>query len=306
MPRRSYDDDSDLEDRPRRRHKKPGGKRPKNRGMSVALIVGLALGGVFLIGGGAVAAVLLLRDRSTGTAQAQDPFPSMLAHWSFDKVKVNPDESTTIFDETGRGNDGRMTGGKLAPGRKGNALWLDGREDQYVDVSKAKDLQAFAPGTELTIAAWFQTRERTGGTIVAFHHPEYPTQLDIFVRDYRVIGIIGDDNDTTGRHAFVWGEDKSKMPPTASNGQWHHVAMTRRERIVEVFYDGVSQGIDARGNSGGKLSGGEGAIGCHLGFVRNSVDMTKFGRAGFKGAIDEVYVFGRALSESEIQRLMQR
>lgn len=190
-----------------------------------------------------------------------------------------------------------MTGARLAPGRKGNALWLDGRDDQYVDVSKARDLH-FAADTELTIAAWFQANEKYAGTIVAFHHPTLPTQLDIFVRDHRTIGIVGDDQDT-GRHGFVWSH-----APTASDGQWHHAALTRRGKFVEYFYDGVSQGVDAQGNSGGKLSGGRGAIGCNLRFVDD--DVRNFGRPGFKGAIDEVYVFSRALKAEEVQALMKR
>jgi hypothetical protein len=59
------------------------------------------------------------------------------------------------------------------------------------------------------------------------------------------------------------------------------VALTRRGKFVEVYYDGVSQGIDARGNSGGPLSGGLGAIGCHLGFVKDEV--RNFGRPGSRG-----------------------
>jgi hypothetical protein len=120
----------------------------------------------------------------------------------------------------------------------------------------------------------------------------------VFVRDNRVIGIVGDDEDT-GDHGFVWAP-----APTASDGQWHHVALTRRGKFVEVFYDGMSQGVDARGNSGGRLSGGMGAVGCNLRFVQD--DVRNFGRPGFKGAIDEVYVFSRALKAEEVQALMRR
>jgi Concanavalin A-like lectin/glucanases superfamily len=301
MPKRnSKDDDDEDGDRPRPKRKQSSGRRPKKRGMPVGLIVGLAIGGVLLLGGVVVAIVMLTRGKPVQAAAPPDPFPNMLAYWSFDDIRVNADETITINDGTGRKNHGKMVGGKLAPGRKGNALWLDGREDTYVDVSTAKDL-SFAPQAELTIAAWFLAREKYSGTIVAFHGPTTPTQLDIFVRDNRVIGIIGDDQDT-GQHGFVWAEKNPN--PTASNGQWHHVAMTRKEKFVEVFYDGISQGVDARGNSGGKLSGGMGAIGCHLGFVRDNIK--NFGRAGYNGAIDEVYVFSRALKQNEVQALMNR
>jgi hypothetical protein len=296
MPKHRYDDDDDdFDDRPRRRNRRTG--KSRRAGPSVALVVGLVTAGVLLLGGGIVAAVLLTRDRGQPAAP-NDPFPGMLAHWSFDDVRSEAGgERTVIRDGTGRGNDGVLVGGQLAPGRKGNALWLDGRDDQYVDVSQGKDL-TFAPDTELTVAAWFQAREKYSGTIVAFHHPTLATQLDLYVRDHRVIGIIGDDQDT-GKHGFVWAH-----APTASDGQWHHVALTRRGKFVEVFYDGASQGVDAQGNSGGRLSGGMGAIGCNLRFVQD--DVRNFGRPGFRGAIDEVYVFSRALRADEIQALMRR
>jgi hypothetical protein len=300
MPRRPHDD-SDRDDR-RHPKRRPADRTRKSSRLSIGLVVGLAIGGGLLAFGG-VAVAALIWPKKAAPAIQNDQFPGMLAYWSFDKVRPNSDETTTIIDETGRGNDGRMVAGRLAPGRKGNALWLDGRDDQYVDVSTAKDLQQFAPQSELTIAAWFLAEERFAGTIVAFHHPTFPTMLDIFVRDGRVIGLIRDDQ-VMSMEAFVWSEQRKDPPPTAADGRWHHVALTRRERIVELFYDGVSQGIDAKGNSGGRLSGGEGAIGCHLGFVRNRV--LNFGRPGFKGAIDEVYVFSRSLKQHEIQALMNR
>jgi hypothetical protein len=295
-PRR--DDDDFDDDRPRRPRGRSHAGKPKKKGTPVALIVGLVVGGIVLLGGGSLAAFFLLRDKSTGAAAPQDPFPGMLAHWSFDDYQVDDARQViNVQDSTGRGNNGVATGGRIAPGKKGNALWLDGRDDQYMDVSGAKDLN-FAPGSELTIAAWFTTRDKYGGTIVAFRHPTLPTQLDIYSRDNRVIGIIGDDEDD-GEHAFKWDP-----APTASDGQWHHVALTRRGKFVALYYDGVSQGEDARANSGGRLSGGLGAVGCNLRFVKD--DERRFGRHGFKGGIDEVYVFSRALTGPEIQALMRR
>jgi len=47
-----------------------------------------------------------------------------------------------------------------------------------------------------------------------------------------------------------------------------------------------------------------GAIGCKLRFVEE--DIRNFGRPGFPGAIEEVYVFSRALRADEIQALMRR
>src|SRR5262245_10857815 len=144
MPKRSSRDDDD-DDAPRRR------KRPskKQKGINPLLITLIAVGALLVIGGGSVAAYFIFREKSAGPPPPQDPFPNMIAHWSFDNVKDGK-----VTDQTGRGNNGVLTGGRLAPGVKGDALWLDGRDDQYCELNQSKDLN-FAEGAELTLAAWY-------------------------------------------------------------------------------------------------------------------------------------------------------
>jgi hypothetical protein len=231
----------------------------------------------------------MFREKPT-TPPPQDPFPNMIAHWSFDNVKDGK-----VTDQTGRGNNGVLTGGRLAPGVKGDALWLDGRDDQYCELNQSKDLN-FAEGAELTIAAWYQTKDRAG-TILAFRNSERRTQLDLYVRDNHLLGIIGGDDDTGPNHAFVWCDP-------VNDGNWHHAALTRKGKFIELFYDGVSVKVDANGRSGGPLTGDMRYIGVNLKFDENEKRLIP--RIGFKGGIDEVYVFSRALQAHEIQKLMKR
>lgn len=293
MTKRHRHDDDD--DRPRHRKHHHGHK--KKAGTPVALVVGLVVGGILLLGGGALAAILLLRDKSTQNATAEDPFPGMIAHWSFDDVpKVDEDKGTfTIRDSTGRGNTGSMTGGRLSPGRRGNALWLDGRDDQYMDVSGGKALN-FADGAEFTLAAWYKTSQ-SHGTILAFRSNEFKTQLDLYVRTNHLLGIVGDDRDPGPHHAFIWCD-------VLNDGEWHHAALTRFGKTIELFYDGMSAGKDMTGNCAGPITGDLRTIGCNRKFVED--DERRFGRPGFNGGIDEVYIFSRALSAAEIQKLMRR
>jgi len=297
MPHRhARRDDDDFDDRPHHTRKRSQHGRPKKKETSVAVVVGLVVGGIVLLGGGSLAAFFLLRDKSTGAVVEQDPFPGMLAHWSFDDYTVDDARQViNVKDSTGRGNNGVATGGRIAPGKKGNAYWADGREDQYIDVSKSKDLN-FADGAELTIAAWYQTSERWG-TILAFRNSQAKTQLDLYVRTNHLLGIVGDDRDEGPDHAFVWCDP-------VNDGQWHHAALTRHGKIIELFYDGVSVGKDMTGKCGGPITGDMRYIGCNLKF--NDDERQKIPRVGFKGGIDEVYVFSRALTAPEIQRLMRR
>ena len=46
------------------------------------------------------------------------------------------------------------------------------------------------------------------------------------------------------------------------------------------------------------------ATGCNLRFIQD--DIRNFGRPGFRGAIDEMYLFSRALRVDEVQALMLR
>jgi hypothetical protein len=295
MPSRRYDDDDDRP-RPRRRHDDDDDRddgrhrhKPKKSGASPVLIIGGIGGGLLLLGGAAVAAIFLLRDKPAPPA-SPTPFPDMVAHWSFEEAPAE-----RIPDMTKRGNTGVVAAGRLGPGIKGQGFWFDGRDDQYIDLSQAKDLN-FTEGSEFTIAAWFQTPEKVG-TILSFRHTDRPCQLDLFVRDNRAIGIVGDDADTTGEHAFCW----CKVP---NDGNWHHVALTRSGRKVELYYDGAFQEVHAANHAGGPITTNLRAIGCERMFVETNE--RRFGRAGFKGGIDEVYVFSRALPIQEIQALMKR
>jgi hypothetical protein len=285
MPKRFRDADEDTP-RPRRSKSRP---KKKKKGPS-GLLIGLAVaGGIILLAGAGLAAVLLL-NRGGPPGPAADPFPGMLAHWSLDEA---PNER--VPDKTGRGNDGKMTGGGFGPGAKGRAFYADGRDDQYVDLAGAKDL-SFAAGAEFTIAAWYQTQE-SRGTILAFRHSRSKCQCDLFVRDRHLLAVIGDDNDTAGGGSFVWCH-------TENDGKWHHAAVTRHGKTIELYYDGVSAGTETTDWAAGPITTDLRAIGCNLRFVQD--DEKQFGRRGFKGAVDEVYVFSRALKGPEIQGLMKR
>ncbi|MBO0700311.1 MAG: LamG domain-containing protein [Zavarzinella sp.] len=238
--------------------------------------------------GAALAAVLLL-DKRGPAGPTPDAFPNMLAHWPLDEA---PNERAP--DKTGHGNDGKMVGGGFGPGARGKAFYADGRDDQHVDVSRAKDLN-FAAGAEFTLAAWYQTTE-SHGTVLAFRDSTGTCQWDLFVRTKHLLAVIGDDNDTSGG-SFVWCRQEN-------DGKWHHAAVTRRGKTIELYYDGVSAGTETSALATGPITTDLRAIGCNLRFVQDNE--RRFGRAGFKGAIDEVYVFGRALSGPEIQALMKR
>lgn len=78
----------------------------------------------------------------------------------------------------------------------------------------------------------------------------------------------------------------------------------RYENFIEIYYDGQLQQKDTHGACRGKITTNLRTIGCERKFVQE--DERRFGRPGFKGSVDEVYVFNRWLKAEEVLSLMKR
>lgn len=286
MPR--YEDD-----RPRR---KSGG--------SIWPWVGLGCGGGLVAVGllVAVVVVIALNRRSkagpaptlTPAANVGDPkvkqMPGLLAYWSFDDV-----QGGKAVDGSGRNNNAVLVGARLDRGVRGQGLLLEGRADQYCDLGGGADLN-FAANAPFTFAGWYRT-PLPSAVVLSLRNSRGEQQIDLIVRDNKLLVVVGDDNDPGPQNAFVW----SKRP---NDGQWHHFAFTRRGSTVELFQDGISQGTGVALNSGGPITSDQRALGCERMWAKNNV--RRWGNVSFQGGIDEVCVFNRALSPSEVQALTER
>jgi hypothetical protein len=287
MPRH----EDDEQPRPKKKKK----KKPEPKRSGKPLLLAAAIGGsVLLLAGVATAAYFLTREKPA-TVQKRDEFPGMLAHWSFD-------DSSPGRDLTGHGNDAVLNGGSFAAGKKGKAFVCEGRDDQFMDLGQGKELNFYQDGA-FTVAFWFQTKDDPG-TIFSMRHTELPGQIDVFMRTNHVVGIVGDDTDDgTGpaRHAFCWCHP-------ANDGQWHHIALMRYTEndkgYIQIYYDGQLQDKDTHGAVRGKITTNLRTLGCERKFLL--MEEKRFGRAGYKGAIDEVYIFNRALLQEDVLKLMQR
>jgi hypothetical protein len=276
------DDDEDEEVRPRRRTR----PKQKARKRSPLLWVGLGIALLVIVTSLVVGAVVF-RDRFTGLPSASND-ATLVGHWSFEEAPAG-----RIADKSKRGNDLFLYGGRPGEGKRGQGLWLDGRPEQYCEIPDGPDFN-FAPRAEFTIAGWYRSIDGSG-TIVSLRHSALPTQVEVLIRNGRLQGIVGDDTDLA-MQAIIWGR------PSA-DGQWHHFALVRNPGYVELFQDGVLLGTKNDGGSG-QITTDIRAIGCERRWVRDN-DL-RWGRPGFNGSIDEIYIYRRALTEGEIVKLMQR
>jgi hypothetical protein len=196
-------------------------------------------------------------------------------YWSFNGQDVN---STSAYDRSGAGNTGTLTGGPTRTiGKLGQALSFDGTDD-YVSLPTALGVTASG-----TWSAWFKTTSSGNNEIIGKDYFNGSTNSN-----HRVAVI-------SGQVQFLDGtNDVNAYTLTSSgtynDGNWHHMTATWGSG-AKLYIDGVlvaSSASNAANNSGTYIS---------IGRNNNENNSPTW---YFAGSIDEVRVYNRALSQSEI------
>ncbi|MEA3225310.1 MAG: LamG domain-containing protein, partial [Planctomycetota bacterium] len=203
---------------------------------------------------------------------------SLVGYWSFDDI-----QGTVVRDQSGTGNDGAINGNPLSiEGPFGKALQLDGISD-YVDCGNAESLNITE---KLTVSAWVKTvdaGEPAAGQMGGQNH--YVSKHNSYQFKHRtnlLIFAIWDG----GPHATRISIDNS------FNGEWRHIVGTYDGSVLKTYVDGALEG-EASHEGSIDLNGLNVAIGRNP----NQDDQN------FEGAIDEVRIYARDLSASQVRDL---
>lgn len=230
---------------------------------------------------GAMALAILA---GAGPAQADDPPAGIVAWW---RAEGNSQDSSGS-------NHGTMIGGAaFSNGVAGQCFMFDGVSG-YVDVTNSGALDF---GTnDFTLCAWTFFSSAGGGL---------GTDQDIFQKS---LGTY--PNDRGYLLEYVTGEThpvlRFRVSGTSANlndlmlsaplvvDHWFHVAAVRSGNTSRIYLDGSSLGGKTAGSNIDVGTGGEARIGAkvHMGAGRY-----------FRGAIDELSLYGRVLTDAEIHRL---
>src|SRR3989338_7463215 len=216
-----------------------------------------------------------------GSSQAQNTgslTQGLVGYWSFDESTHG---TTSVADLSGNNNRGHLINGpQKAIGKIGQGLSFDGSND-HVSLG-TNQFGTSLDGELVTISAWIRTSGKTTGTIVG----EYQS------------GVCGDllfsIGDFTANKLNFHDGDAASIVSNASvtDGTWHHVVAVSDVSNAYLYIDG---GLD---KSGGDVNW---AKGCSTLDVR--IGTRSNGDFQFIGLIDDVRIYNRALSASEIQRL---
>jgi hypothetical protein len=204
----------------------------------------------------------------------------LVAYWSLDEGT-----GTVATDVSGNGHTGTISGATWTAGQAGNALSFDGVND-YVSVA---DRDSLSPHTgangEMTVAAWLYIAALpTGNTNLIAKGTSNNWEYSLYL-------------DTSGWAGFtVWqlnGADYGQNPGgSVSPNAWHHVAATfKKGQFIRVYIDGV-QAAETTTFSGDTANGSS-----PLYFARRGDGQY------FKGTLDEIRLYNRALTASEVQAL---
>jgi len=227
----------------------------------------------------------------------------LLGWWTFDGKDTNWKTGTTT-DKTGNGNTGRLiamsTTTSVVPGKLGQALRFDTSAKNYV-VTPATTALSFNNGTTDTpfsISAWVYN---SGGvsivskTSLASNLFEYAASVD----STGLLSFVLYNKDTGGDHTFA----NSTNAYTADLNHWAHYVFTYdgsgSNAGLKIYRNGVSIAVTP-GNLGNPYVSMTAA---NLPVQIGALQDTGSFKALSKGLIDDVRIYSRALSPTEVARL---
>ncbi len=187
---------------------------------------------------------------------------------------------TTSLDETTNANNGTLTNGPTwTTGYLGSGISFDGTND-YISVPHSSTL---ALTGDMTITAWVKPTDRQYDGIVGKTSGNTAAPYDFYLT-----GTTGIPRFLRGNGSASASVDASAAPAT---GQWSHVAVVMSGTTVTHYLNGVA-------NGSGTLSTTIGDAGGALRIGSRADDVTMF-----KGVMDDVRIYNRALSADEISRI---
>ncbi|MFI5165269.1 MAG: LamG-like jellyroll fold domain-containing protein [Thermoanaerobaculales bacterium] len=238
---------------------------------------------------------------SSGKCKCVSPPSDMVSWWPFDET------GGMVVHDIADGNSGTPEPGPVGSGGPtpgsgmvDGALNFNGTSD-FVQVPNAPNLN-FGAGS-LSIDAWIQTSSRTGFMPIVDKEIAGPTDFPygyVFYVNNGYLGFsMGNDINATS-HASIGADDTTKF---LADSSWHHVAITVQRNPASatggtLFIDGFPlptpfsttpfAGL-AADNTGDLILGSRNRLG--------RLPVSDF----FNGRIDEVEIFNRALTQTEVR-----
>ncbi|MFH7881016.1 MAG: DUF2341 domain-containing protein, partial [Candidatus Aenigmatarchaeota archaeon] len=207
----------------------------------------------------------------------------LIASWHF-----NEGSGTIALDSSGNNNNGNLVNGPTwVNGKFGKALSFDGVDDYVSTTNQFSNPQTFS------LVIWFKTTSASGRKIIGFENTQTGTGSTNYDRHLYV--------GTDGKLYFGVYDGSTRTistTTTVTDGSWHFAVATFSSNVMRLYLDGNFVGSLSTG--GAQNFNGWWRIGSY-----KCAGWPNCGDGYFPGIIDEVRIYNRALSDTEIQALYQ-
>lgn len=213
----------------------------------------------------------------------------LIGHWNFDEAT-----GTQAYDFSGNGNGGTLTNGPTRTASSscalGNCLGFDGENDYIVVSDPASGV--LDPTSEYSLSTWLKYTVTTGyGFIISKSNGGLGGGYELF-RKTGSGAIRFSSCDAAG--SCSGGYFDIFTPLSYNDGNWHHIAATAETNsTAKIYVDGVLV------EESGTVTQNNIANAFNLFIGARSTG----GSAPFNGLIDDVRVYNRALSASEVKQI---
>jgi hypothetical protein len=206
-----------------------------------------------------------------------------IAHWTFEPATLS---GNTVLDISGNSLNGTIYGTVVGvPGKVGQAVTFNGSTGYIVTAPSP----APAMASDLTLAAWIKTTNTSRVETILSKYDTSGSE-DGYIFETTPAGYLGlhlGGSNIAGSRDVIDGSNR------INDGQWHHVALIiRTGQDVSFYVDGGLSSVDY-------LSTSRGAFGSSVTIGGTVPGDSNF----FTGSMDEVNIYDRALSTSEMAGL---
>ncbi|WP_460339390.1 glycoside hydrolase family 127 protein [Actinoallomurus acanthiterrae] len=207
------------------------------------------------------------------------PLPELIAWYKFDETA-----GTSAQDSSGNGKTATLAGGTTwTAGHSGNAVALDGSSG-YVTLPAG----ILAGAAACTVAAWVRLDTNSAWARVFDFGSD--TTTNMFLTPQSGSGTARFAITTSG----AGGEQQINAPSALPTGAWTHVAVTLGGGVGVLYVNGAEVARNAA------MSLTPGGLG---GTAQNRLGRSQYSDPYLDGAVDDLRIYSRALSASEIAGL---